>query len=230
MAKRLASRTQAEGRVYLVTVVVKQLQTLVWWVHDHQKQGLPVNMADFDVPAMNQAAEMKSLKRDMAEKEPSVSDLGKFDPDDFDAFEDAFLNLLAQSYGVIREPLHYVVRPEVVPEVFAMTEEQRMYQFPLTGNSFELDNQNVYRKLKAFLIDSPGWAWIEPHNTAEDRRAAFMAWTAHYNGEGELSKRTAIAKAKLNQLHYKNKWSMSFEKCTEVMTKCFNTLHKDLDQ
>jgi hypothetical protein len=23
---------------------------------------------------------------------------------------------------------------------------------------------------------------------------------------------------------------MSFEKCTEVMTKCFNTLHKDPDQ
>jgi hypothetical protein len=66
MAKRLASRIQAEGRVYLGMVVVKWLQTLVWWVHDHQKQGLPINAADFDVPAMNQAAEMKSLKRDMA--------------------------------------------------------------------------------------------------------------------------------------------------------------------
>jgi hypothetical protein len=43
---------------------------------------------------------------------------------------------------------------------------------------------------------------------------AFMAWTAHYSGEGELSKRTAIAKAKLNQLHYKNERSMSFKKCT----------------
>ena len=32
MAKRLASRTHAEGRVYLGTVVVKRLQTLVWWV------------------------------------------------------------------------------------------------------------------------------------------------------------------------------------------------------
>lgn len=230
MAKRLASRTQAEGRVYLGTVVVKRLQTLVWWVRDHQKRGLPVNAADFSVQAMNEAAEMKSLKRDMAEKEPSVSDLGKFDPDDFDAYEDAFMNLLAQSFGVIHEPLRYVVRPEAVPETFATTEEQRMYQFPLTGNSFELDNQSVYRKLKAFLIDSPGWAWIEPHDTAENGRAAYMAWTAHYNGEGELSKRTALAKAKLDQLHYKNERSMSFEKCTEVMTKCFNTLHKDPDQ
>jgi hypothetical protein len=179
---------------------------------------------------MNEAAEMKGLKRDMAEKEPSVSDLGKFDPDDYDAYEDAFLNLLAQSYGVIREPLRYVVCPDTAPETFATMEEERMYQFPLTGNSFQLDNQAVYRKLKAFLIDSPGWAWIEPHDQAENGRAAYMAWSAHYNRVGELSKRMAIAKTRLDQLHYKNERSMSFEKCTEIMTKCFNTLHKDPDQ
>ena len=74
---------------------------------------------------------------------------------------------------MIREPLRYVVRPEMAPATFTMTEEQRMYQFPLVGNSFELDNQSVYRKLKAFLIDSPGWAWIEPHDTAENGRAAY---------------------------------------------------------
>jgi hypothetical protein len=179
---------------------------------------------------MEEASEMKNLKREMADKEPSVSDLGKFDPDDFDAHEDAFLNLLAQSYGVLREPLRYVVRPEMAPATFTSNEEERMYQFPLAGNSFTLDNRSVYRKLKAFLIDSPGWAWIEPHDTAENGRAAYLAWTAHYNGEGELSKRTAIAKARLDQLHYKNERSMSFEKCTEIMTKCFNTLHKDIDQ
>jgi hypothetical protein len=36
------------------------------------------------------------------------------------------------------------------------------------GGSFELDNQAMYHKLKAFLIDSPGWAWIEPHDSAEN--------------------------------------------------------------
>ncbi len=230
MAKRMASRTVAEGRVLLGTVVVKRLQTLVWWVRDRQKRGLPLVAAEFDMEAMNEAAQMKVLSRELVDKEPSVKELGKFDPDDFDAYEDAFLNLLAQSYGVLREPLRYVVRSEEVPETFATTQEERMYQFPLEGNSFELDNQAVYRKLKAFLIDSPGWAWIEPHDTAEDGRAAYMAWAAHYNGEGELSKRTAIAKARLNQVHYRNERSMSFEKCTEIMTKCFNTLHKDVDQ
>jgi hypothetical protein len=96
-----------------------------------------------------------------------------------------------------------------------------MFQFLLTGGSFELDNQTIYHKLKALLIDLPGWAWIEPHDTAENGRAAYSAWMEHYNGEGELSKRTAMAKSKLENVHYINKRSISFEHCTEIMTKCF---------
>lgn len=57
-----------------------------------------------------------------------------------------------------------------------------------------------------------------------------MVWTVHYNGDGELKKCTVIAKSKFDQLHYCNEWIMSFERCTEIMTKCFNTLHKDRDQ
>jgi hypothetical protein len=211
--------------------MIKRLQTLVWWVMDQQKSGLTLTAVDFDAAAMNQASEMKTLRRERVEKEPSITDLGKFDPDDFDSHKDAFLNLLAQSFGVLRKQLHYIICPEAAPAEFATTEKERMYQFPLTGGSFELDNQTIYCKLKAFLIDLPGWAWIELHDTAEDGRAVFITWTEHYhNGEGELSERTAMAKSKLENLHYKNERSMSFERCTKIMTKCFNTLHKDPDQ
>jgi hypothetical protein len=122
---------------------VKCLQTLVWWVRDHQKHGLPLEAADFDIETMNKAVQMKVLSHELADKEPSVKELGKFDPDDFDAYEDAFLNLLAQLYRVLCEPLCYVVHSEEVPEAFATTHEEQMYQFPLKGNSFELDNQAV---------------------------------------------------------------------------------------
>jgi hypothetical protein len=169
MANHMAKRTQAEGRVLLGTVVtIKWLQKLVsWWIRDHVKRGLVLVAADFDAEAMNQASEMKALRCGATDKEPSVSDLGKFNPEDFDAHEDAFMNLLAQTFGVLREPLRYVVRPDVAPEQFATDEERRMYQFTLVRKSFESDNQLVYCKLKAFLIDSAGWAWIEPHDTAE---------------------------------------------------------------
>jgi hypothetical protein len=39
-----------------------------------------------------------------ADKEPSVTVLGKCDRDDFDAHEDVYLNILAWSVGVLKEP------------------------------------------------------------------------------------------------------------------------------
>jgi hypothetical protein len=47
MAKRMATRTQNEGRVLLGTVIIKRLQTLVWWVRDQQKRGLALSAANF---------------------------------------------------------------------------------------------------------------------------------------------------------------------------------------
>ena len=173
MAKRMASQMQAEGRVLLGTVIIKCLQTLIWWVRYHQKRNLPLVAAQFNAEALSQAFEMRTLEKELSNEDPSVTDLALAD--------------------------------------FHTIEERRMYQFPMTGNSFESDNQAVFRKLKAFLIDSPGWAWIEPHDTSENGRAAYMAWTAHYNGAGELSKCASIAKSRLNVLHYRNKQSMSFE-------------------
>jgi hypothetical protein len=56
----------------------------------------------------------------------------------------------------------------------------------------------------------------------ENGRATCITWMdEHYNGEGELSKRTAMAKSKLENLQYKNKCNMSFEHCTKIMTSVF---------
>jgi hypothetical protein len=196
MVKLMAHRTVADGRVQLGIVVVKNLQTLVWWVHDQQNRNVALHAADFDADTLDKAAIVKDLYKERASKEPSVVALGKFeDPDDFDTHEDAFLNLMSQTFGVLNEPLCYVVRPATLPTAFGSDEEARMYKFPLVGPGFQMDNMAVYRKLKAFLVDSPGWwAWIEPHDMAENGRAAYLAWIAHYDGEGELSKRTALAK------------------------------------
>jgi hypothetical protein len=85
---------------------------------------------------MNQADEEKLLRKELAEKEPMVKDLGKFDPDNFDTYEDAFLNLLSQKYGIQKEPLCYIVHPDVVPIDFSSPQEEHMFQLPLTGPAF----------------------------------------------------------------------------------------------
>ena len=133
-------------------------------------------------------------------------------------------------YGAQGENLKYIVRDVIIPAEFVDDAERRMYQLPLTGKAYSMDNKSVYRLLKSFLINTSGWTWIEPYDTMENGRGAFLAWMSHYNGQGELSKRTAMAKARVKSLFYKNKCSLSFEKVMEILSKSFSTLDKDPDE
>jgi hypothetical protein len=160
----------------------------------------------------------------------SVMDLGKFNPDDFETHETAFINLLAQTYGVQCENLKYIVRNVIIPAEFVNDAKRRMYQLPLTGKAYSTDNKSVYRLLKSFLVNTSGWTWIELYDTMENGGGAFLAWTSHYNGQGELLKRTAMAKARVKSLFYKNECSLSFEKVMEILSKSFSTLDKDPDE
>jgi hypothetical protein len=128
------------------------------------------------------------------------------------------------------ESLKYVAHDAVVPAVFADDAKRRMYQLPLTGGAFEEDNKQTFRLLKSYLINMPGWTWIESFNATENGRGAFLAWATHYNGQGELSKHMAMAKAKIKNLFYKNERSLKFEKVMEILSKLFSILDKDLDE
>jgi hypothetical protein len=72
-------------------------------VIDRREDLLALHAADFDADSLTEAAMMKTLRKERADKEPSVTVLGKFDPDDFDTHEDAFLNLtMSQTFGVLK--------------------------------------------------------------------------------------------------------------------------------
>jgi hypothetical protein len=133
-------------------------------------------------------------------------------------------------YGVQGKNLKYIMHNVIIPVMFVNDAERCMYQLPLTGKAYNMDNKSVYHLLKSFLVNRSGWTWIEPYNVTENGRGAFLAWADHYNGQGELSKHTAMAKAKIKSLFYKNEHSLSFEKVMEILSKVFSTLDKDPDK
>jgi hypothetical protein len=141
---------------------------------------------------------------------------------DFETHETAFINLLGQMYGVQGENLKYIMRDVIIPAEFVDDAEWRMYQLPLTGKAYSMDNKSVYCLLKSFLTNTSGWTWIEPYDTMENRCRAFLAWMSHYNGQGELLKHTAMAKARIKSLFYKNEHSLLFEKVMEILSKSFS--------
>ena len=65
-----------------------------------------------------------------------VMDLHKFNPDDFETHETAFINLLAQMYGAQGKNLKYIVCNVIIPVEFINNAERHMYQLPLTGEAY----------------------------------------------------------------------------------------------
>jgi hypothetical protein len=81
-----------------------------------------------------------------------VTDLGKFNPDDFETHETVFINLLAQTYGAQGKNLKYIMCDVIIPAEFVDDAEWRMYQLPLTDKAYSMDNKSVYHLLKVSLL------------------------------------------------------------------------------
>ena len=216
------------GRVILGGIQIKKIQALVWWVRDCQKLGQPIDAALWTSAAMTNAGIDKRIEKYQPKADMKAAYLKAFNPDDFETHKDALRNLLSQTKSVTRKcSLLYIVSPEVAPVIFTDDFEERMFQMPLIRQEYSLDNRTLYSKLKAFLIGSAGYAWIERSNHAANGRTSFQAWVDHYNGAGEFKKHTYLAKVMMRELNYKNEQSTPFEKYTEIIIKCFSTLDKD---
>ena len=137
----------------------------------------------------------KRIKKDEPKADMKSADLKAFNPDEFDMHQYALHNLLSQTTSVTRKcSLLYIVRLEVDPVIFTDEFEERMFQIPFTGQEYHLYNRTPYEKLKAFLIESAGYAWIERYYHAANGCTAFQEWVDHYNLAGELNKRVALSK------------------------------------
>lgn len=229
MAKRMGNVRPAGNRVHMPTVLIKNLQTLCWWASDRTKRNLPLDADLFDADELRTAREAKRIQATQSTGTESTADLLKFNPDTFEACDEAFVTFLQQVIGAVKEPLAYVVREDVMP-VGANAATQRMYELPHQGATYTTDNTRVHTLLKSYLADTPGYEWIREFDATQDGRAAYLALRAHYNGEGELRKRTTLATETLRTAHYKNEQVFSFEKYSETLTKAFATLDKDPDE
>jgi hypothetical protein len=141
MVKRLGNRTVAAGHVNIRAIQVKKLQALCHWVHlcylvcDQQKHGQGITQDDWDDDTVMATIEKMFIKKGQDTGNVLAVDMGKFNPDNFETHETAFINLLAQNYGAEGENLKYIVRGVIIPAEFVDDAEQHMYQLPLTGEA-----------------------------------------------------------------------------------------------
>ena len=95
MAKHLSSRTANDGLVNLLTVHIKNVQALVWWINDRQNFGQELNPNGFKQETMLSAMQSKRIKKDQIYSDVAYTTFTQFDPDDFETHEDSFMNMVS---------------------------------------------------------------------------------------------------------------------------------------
>ena len=134
--------------------------------------------------------------------------------------------LLVDNPGVTGVPLSYVVRENEAPErdgTFESFNERAIACSPLSGACFQADARKVHQLLKSFLqTESAEQCWIKPIARKQSRRLDMKSLRDHYSGEGNTSRRIAVAERIRDTLHYKSERAMQFSSFLEKLQKMFN--------
>jgi hypothetical protein len=157
VVKHLGNHMVVAGCINVGVIQVKKLQALCYWVCYHQKHGQCITQDDWDINMVMAMIEKMHIKKGQDTGNVLVMDLGKFNPNDFETHETVFINLLAQTYGAQGKNLKYIMHDVVIPVEFVDDAKRRMYQLPLTGKAYNMDNKLVYHSLKSFLVNPSGW-------------------------------------------------------------------------
>ena len=121
-------------------------------------------------------------------------------------------------------PLSYVVRDNDKPDTggtFESFNERAIACSPLTGASFQSDARKVHQLLKSFLQSQSAEQWIKSIARKQSGRLDMKSLRDHYSGEGNTSRRIAVAERIRDTLHYKSERAMQFSSFLDKLQKMF---------
>ena len=145
-------------------------------------------------------------------------------------WEPKFENYLAVIMGMNGVPLSYVIRENNLPDrvgPHADFVEETIACTPLNGVAFEADRSTVHQYLVSFTSGETSEEWIKPLNRKKNGRLSMEALRAHFSGEGNATRRIAVAETLEESLHYKNERTMAFEVFLTKCQKMFTIFHDE---
>jgi hypothetical protein len=80
--------------------------------------------------------------------------------------------------------------------------------------------------IKSFLQTETAEQWIKPITRHQSGRQDMLALRSHYSGEGNTSRRIAVAERLRDSLHYKNEKSVQFFTFLDKLQKMFNSFEE----
>ena len=239
LAESYGRRTVADGRVIFGLRRIRHLIGLIHWVQDFRRVGKEptiagfVNAARFRV-ALEEAfdrADVRKIEADQSDTLSKAADPGKLkDERKWPEWEPSFVNYMSTIPGVTGVPLSYVIRELETPtpdEEYGSFNERSIACAPLSGHFFQADARKVHQLIKSFLQAETAEQWVRPHLKAQNGRRDMKALRDHYTGEGNTSRRIAVAERLRDSLHYKNEKLMQFSSFLAKMQTMFNIFEEE---
>ena len=240
LAESYGRRTVNDGRFIFGVRRIRYLIGLINWVQDFKRISDTPDLASFagDSVAFRAAlddasnrAEVRKIEKDQSDTVSKAADPGKFkDERKWPEWEPAFVNYLSTIPGVNGVPLSYVVREKEEPDstgTFESFNERAIACSPLAGAVFQADARKVHQLIKSFLQTETAEQWIKPLARRQSGRADMKALRDHYSGEGNTSRRIAVAERIRDTLHYKNERAMPFSGFLDKLQKMFNIFEEE---
>jgi hypothetical protein len=240
LAESYSRRTVADGRFIFGVRRIKHLLGLIHWVQDFQRVGEDPSLQAFgedqemfkdELSIAYYRAEVRKVEKDQSDTVSKAADPGKFkDERKWPEWEPAFVNYLSTIPGVNGVPLSYVVR-EVEAALddaeYITFNEKAIAKSPLMGPTFQADSRKVHQLLKSYLQAESADQWIKPLARHQCGRQDMKSLRDHYSGEGNTSRRIAVAERLRDTLHYKNERSLQFSSFLDKLQKMFNIFEEE---
>ena len=233
LSDSFSKRTPAAQRIIFGQRKTKSLQALLHWVKDFRRTDETPTIAGLNEitfkALISVAARREEVRKEEIENSEAV--LKEASPGALESeatwheWEPAFENYLSSTYGVDGVPLVYVIRPNDAPDrttTFADFNERAIACAPLRGAAFDADKRRVHQLMVSFTQGQMSEDWIKPVKRLKNGREDMIRLRAHFAGEGNATRRIAVAERLRDTLYYKNERSMTFEVYCNKAQKMFN--------
>jgi hypothetical protein len=228
-----ASRTLAEGRIHFGLARTKLLLALADWVKDFARIGEEPSIDDLDeadfldeLSVAEQRASIRALEEDSAGTRAREASPGKLSNesmwDKWAAGLEVQLSILTGVQGV---PLVYVIRQREAPDAdqtFDSFVAESIAKCPLTGPRFEADARQVHHIIASLTTGEISEEWIRDKRRHQNGRVDMMALRAHYQGEGNQTRRIGDAERLRETLHYRAENALPFSTFLAKCQQMFN--------
>ena len=233
LEESFAKRTPAASRIIFGQRRTRHLIALIHWVRDFRRINLPPDIEGLDAGGLRAELKISNRREEVRKAQIEKSDIvmkqaspGMLKTEaKWNEWEPAFENFLSCAFGVDGVPLSYVIRAEDEADrttMFHDFADKCVACAPLTGPAFDADKRTVHQFMVSFTQGEMSEDWIKPVKHQKDGREDMKRLRDHFSGEGNATRRIAVAERLRDTLFYKNERSMTFEVFCHKVQKMFN--------